>query len=56
MSGGRFYLALGKNLASVNAKMFSRLIYFKQKLYKFRTFCAICKDCAAIHCSYYSLS
>jgi hypothetical protein len=50
-SGGRFCAgAFGRNLASVVAKMFSHLILFKNKFYKFGTFNAICKDNAAINC------
>jgi hypothetical protein len=44
-SGGRFCVAaFGRNLASVAVKMFSHLIWFIQKFYKFCTFCAISKD------------
>jgi hypothetical protein len=50
--------ALGSNLASVAVKMFSHLIYFIyiyiyiyiQKVYKYCTVNAICKDKAAIQC------
>jgi hypothetical protein len=50
-SGCRFYVgAFGRNLASVAVKMFSHLIYFIKKFYRFFTFDAICKDNAAINC------
>jgi hypothetical protein len=50
-SGGQFCVgAFGRNLASVVMKMFSHLIYFAKKFYKFCTFGAICKDNAAINC------
>jgi hypothetical protein len=50
-SGGQFCVgAFGKNLASVAVKMFSYLIYFTKKFYKFCSFNAICKDNAAISC------
>jgi hypothetical protein len=50
-SGGRFCVgAFGRNLASVAVKIFSHLIYFIRKFYKFCTFSAICKDNAAINC------
>jgi hypothetical protein len=43
-SGGRFYVvAFGRNLASVAVKMFSHLIYFIKKLYKWCAFTAICR-------------
>jgi hypothetical protein len=50
-SGGRFCVgASGRN--SITVKMFSHLIhaYFINKLYKFCSFNAICKDNAAINC------
>jgi hypothetical protein len=50
-SGGRFCVgAFARNLASVAVKMFSHLIYFVKKFYKFCTFNAICKNNAAISC------
>jgi hypothetical protein len=50
-SGGRFCVgAFGRNLASVAVKIFSHLIYFKKKFYKFCTFNVLCKDNAAINC------
>jgi hypothetical protein len=50
-SGGRLCAgAFGTNLASVVVKMFSHVIYFTKKFYKFCTFNAICKDNAAINC------
>jgi hypothetical protein len=50
-SGGWFCVgAFVKNLASVAAKMFSHLIYFIKKFYKFCTLNAIYKDNAAINC------
>jgi hypothetical protein len=39
-----------RNLASVAVKMFSHLIYFTKKIYKFCTFSVICKDNAALNC------
>jgi hypothetical protein len=42
--------AFGRNLASVTVKMFSHLIYFKNKFYKFCAFSVICKDNAEINC------
>jgi hypothetical protein len=49
-SGGRFCVGgFGRNLASVAVKMFSNLIYFTKKFYKFRTFNEIFKD-NAINC------
>jgi hypothetical protein len=53
-SSGRFCVgAFGRNLASVAVKMFSHLIYFMKKFYKFCTFNTICKDNAAINYTYY---
>jgi hypothetical protein len=53
-SGSWFCIsAFGINLASVTVKIFSNLIYFTKKFYKFYKFCtfnAICKDNAAIKC------
>jgi hypothetical protein len=50
-SGGRFCVgAFGRNLASVAVKMFSHLIYFIKKFYKFCTFNIFHKDNAAINC------
>jgi hypothetical protein len=50
-SGGRFCVrAFGRNMASVAVKMFSHLIQFIKKFYKFSIFNAICKDNAAINC------
>jgi hypothetical protein len=50
-SGARFCVgAVGRNLTSVAVKMFSCLIYFIKKFYKFCTLNAICKDNAAINC------
>jgi hypothetical protein len=49
-SGGRFCVgAFGINLVSVTMKMFSYLIYFIKKFYKFCTFNVICKDNVAIN-------
>jgi hypothetical protein len=49
-SGGRFCVGtFSRNLASVAVKMFSHLIYFIKKLYKFCTFNEIFKDNAAIN-------
>jgi hypothetical protein len=49
-SGGWFCVgAFGRNLASVTMKMFSHLIHFIKKFYKFCTFNTICKDNAAIN-------
>jgi hypothetical protein len=49
--GGRFCVgAFGRNLASVTMKMFSHLIYFIKKFYKFCTFNASFKHNAAINC------
>jgi hypothetical protein len=42
--------AFGRNLASVAVKMFSHLIYFIKKFYKFCTFNVICKDNAVVNC------
>jgi hypothetical protein len=42
--------AFGRNLASVAVKMFSLLIYFIKKFYKFCTFNMICKGNTAINC------
>jgi hypothetical protein len=51
LSGGRFCIgAFGRNLAAVAVKMYSYLIYFVQKFYKFCTFNAICKNNAAKNC------
>jgi hypothetical protein len=41
--------SFGKNLAFVSVNMFSHLIYFIKKCYKFFTFNVICKDNAAIN-------
>jgi hypothetical protein len=50
-SGGRFCVgSFDRNLASVAVKMFSHLIYFVKKFYKFCTLNAICKNNAAINC------
>jgi hypothetical protein len=50
-SGGRFYVGtFGRNPTSVAVTMFSHLIYFTIKFYKFCTFNAICKDNAAVNC------
>jgi hypothetical protein len=50
-SGGRFCVgAFGRNLASVAVMMFSHLIYFIKKCYKFCTFNAICKENVAMNC------
>jgi hypothetical protein len=49
-SGGRFCVAFGRNLASVAVKMFSHLISFIKKFYKFCNFNAIFKDNPAINC------
>jgi hypothetical protein len=50
-SGGRFCVsAFDRNLVSVAVKMFSHLIYFIKKFYKFCNFNAFCKDNAAINC------
>jgi hypothetical protein len=50
-SGGRFFVgAFGRNLALVAVKMFSHLIYFINKFYKFCTFNAIYEDDAEINC------
>jgi hypothetical protein len=47
-SGGRFCVGeFGRNLTSVAVKMFSHLIYFVKKFYKFCTFNAISIDNAA---------
>jgi hypothetical protein len=49
-SGGRFcFGAFGRNVASVAVKMFSLLIYFIKKFYKFYTFNTVSKDNAAIN-------
>jgi hypothetical protein len=49
-SGGRFCVrAFGKNLTSVAEKMFTHLIYFLKKFYKFCTFNAIFKENDAIN-------
>jgi hypothetical protein len=49
-SGGRFCVgAFGRNLTSVAVKMFSHLIYFIKKFYKFCIFNAIRKDNFAIN-------
>jgi hypothetical protein len=40
----------GKNFASVAVKMFSHVIYFIRKFYKFCTFSGICKVNVAINC------
>jgi hypothetical protein len=45
-----FVLVFGRNLDSVTMKMFSHLIYFIKKFYKFCTFNTICKDHGAINC------
>jgi hypothetical protein len=51
-SGGRFYVgAFGRNLASVTVKMFSHLIQFIKKFYKFCDFNAIFKYNAARNCT-----
>jgi hypothetical protein len=42
--------AFGRNLASVTVKMFSHIVYFIKKFYKFCTFNAICIDNTAINC------
>jgi hypothetical protein len=42
--------AFGRNWASAAMKMFSLLIQFVKKFYKFCTFSAICKDNSAINC------
>jgi hypothetical protein len=47
-SGGRF--CVGRNLASVAVKTFSRFIYFANTFYELCTFNAICKNNAAINC------
>jgi hypothetical protein len=50
-SGSRFCAGVfGRNLAPVAMKMFSHLIHFIKKSYKFCTFNAICKENAAINC------
>jgi hypothetical protein len=50
-SGGRFCVgAFGRNLASVAVKMFSHLIYSKNKFYTLCAFNAICQNYAAINC------
>jgi hypothetical protein len=51
-SGGVWSQAVGFVLVrlSVAVKMFSHIIYFFNKFYKFCTFNAICKDNAAINC------
>jgi hypothetical protein len=50
-SGGRFFVGtFGRNLDRVAVKMFSDIIYFTKKFYKFCTLSAICKDNAAINC------
>jgi hypothetical protein len=50
-SGGRFWVsAFGRNLALIAVEMFSHLIQFIKKFYKFCIFNAICKDNAAINC------
>jgi hypothetical protein len=44
-SCGRFCVgAFGRNLASVDLKMFSHFIYFVKKFYNFCASSAICKD------------
>jgi hypothetical protein len=45
-----FVLAFCTNLASAALKMFSYLIYVKNKFYKFCIFNAICKENAAVNC------
>jgi hypothetical protein len=50
-SGGRFCVgAFGRNLDPVAVKMFSHLIYLKDKFYIFCTFNAICKYNAVLNC------
>jgi hypothetical protein len=50
-SGDRFCVgAFDRNLFSVAVKMFSHLIYFIRKVYKFYTFNVMYKDNAAINC------
>jgi hypothetical protein len=50
-SGSRFCVyAFGRNVASVDMKMFSNLIYFIKEFYKCCTFNAVFKDNAAIIC------
>jgi hypothetical protein len=50
-SGGRFCVgAFDKNVVSAAVKMFSYLIHFIKKCYKFCIVNAICKDSAAINC------
>jgi hypothetical protein len=50
-SGGQFCVgAFGMNLASVNMKMFSHLIYFINKFDKFCASNVICRNNVAINC------
>jgi hypothetical protein len=50
-SAGQLYVgAFGSNRTSVAVKLFSYLIQFLEKLYKFCTCSAICKDSGAIYC------
>jgi hypothetical protein len=50
-AGGQLCVgAFGRSLASVAMKVFSHVVYFMKKFYKFPTLSAVCKDGAAMNC------